>query len=466
MKNKSKLKYYPLSAVQKSDLILYAASFRHTQIANIPISIYVDEEIDVELMREAIRIEVQRNDSLRVKMSLRFFRLGQCFLPELDIGEIPFDDLSDKTDEEFTAYYKEQSYRPLAVFKGISFRVRIFRAPNGRYGLLGTFCHVFHDAFDVGLFYRDTLKVYTALKNGLPLPPPLNNYEDTLQKDFALYKNKAHMKRVAGFYDRYFDTPTPSLYSGVDGMRELTRVRTRWHAPKFRGVPIFHPFHDEALTVDCGLERELTDRMTAFCAERKVSLQSLFQLGIRTHLSKINENTDDVSVLITVARRCTKEDINSGGSRALTHMMRTVLPDETTFGDALKAIDRCNLSLYKHSDYPFLREVLKQGWYDKRIPWFTPMSLMLTFFPQELMGEDVGMKYEFFSRGSGYMHISSYVMIAPSLITGQYSCHHIYQPNIVKLEDVWLLHENMIKIIDEGMKDPDIAIGKLRDRVL
>lgn len=107
MKKKIKLKYYPLSPVQKSDLILYAASFRHTLIANIPISVYLDEEIDVDLMRKALVTEVRRNDSLRVKMSPGFFRLRQCFLPELDIGGIPFDDLSDKTDEEFTAYYKE-----------------------------------------------------------------------------------------------------------------------------------------------------------------------------------------------------------------------------------------------------------------------------------------------------------------------------------------------------------------------
>lgn len=247
------------------------------------------------------------------------------------------------------------------MFKGITFRVRIFRAPDGRFGLLGTFCHVFHDAFDVALFYRDLLKVYAALKNGTPLPPALNRYEDTLQRDLALYKNKARMKRVAGFYDRYFNTPEPSPYSGVDGMRELTRVRKRWHAPKFRRVPIFHPFHDEAETVEHCLERELTDEMREFCKRNRVSLQSLFQQGIRTHLSNINEKTEDVSVLITVARRCTKEDVNSGGSRALTYVMRTVFPSEMTFLEALKSTDKCNLSIYKHSDYPFLREVLKQG---------------------------------------------------------------------------------------------------------
>ena len=458
--------YYPLSPIQKTYMILYAVCFRHTQAANIPISVYLEKEIDVNVMRKALAIEVQRNDCLRSKMALRFFGVKQCFLPEKDIGEIPFDDFLGKSEEEFASYVKEQSFRRLAVFKGITFRICIFRAPDGRYGLHGSFSHIFQDAYAVALFYRDLLSVYSALKNGTELPPALDRFEDTLKADLALYKNKAHMKRVVSFYDKYFNTPKSSLYSGVDQMRDLNRVRSRWHAPNFRGVPVFHVFRDRAETVGCPLERELTDAMAEFCKKNRVSMQALFQMGLRTHLSKVNENAEDVTMLLAVARRCTKADLNSGGTRALAHMMRTVFTPEMTFLEALKATDKCNLSLYKHADYQFLREFFKQGWYDKRIPWFTAMSTALTFFPMEMLDADVGMKYEYFSMGTGFMHVTNYTMIAPNFITGGYNCFYVHQTNVIKKEDVLLLHENMAKVIKAGIERPELTIGEILSEVL
>ncbi|MBR6772929.1 MAG: hypothetical protein IKM29_06045 [Clostridia bacterium] len=466
MKNECKMTYYPLTPIQKTYMILYAVCFRHTQAANIPISVYFDGEIDVDLMRRALVTEVERNDCLRAKMAIRFFGVKQCYLPEKDIGEIPFDDFIQKTEEEFAAYVKEQSFRRLAVFKGVTFRIRIFRAPNGRFGLHGSFSHIFQDAYAVGLFYRDLISVYSALKNGTPLPPALDRFEDTLQHDLALYKNKAHMKRVVGFFDKYFKTPKSSLYCGVDRMRDLNRVRKRWHAPSFRGVPIFHPFRDRAEVVTCSVERELKEKMKAFCAENRVSMQALFQMGLRTHLSKVNENAGDVTLLLAVARRCTKADLNSGGTRALAHMMRTDFTPDMTFAQGLKATDRCNLSLYKHADYQFLREFFKQGRYDKRIPWFTAMSTALTFFPFEMLDADVGMKYEYFSMGTGFMHVTNYTMIAPNFISGGYDCFYVHQTNVITEEDVWLLHGNMIKVIKAGIERPEITIGELLSDVL
>ena len=459
--------YYPLSPIQKTYVILYAVCFRHTQAANIPISIYIDGEIDVDVMRRAIVLEVERNDCLRSKMALRFFGVKQCFLPRKDVGEIPFDDFLGKPQEEFEAYVKEQSFRRLAVFKGVTFRVRIFRAPDGRFGIHGTFSHIFQDAYAVGLFYRDLLAVYSALKNGTELPPALDRFEDTLKADLATYKNKAHMKRVVSFYDRYFKPGKPSLYSGVDQMRNLKRVRKRWNAPNFGGVPIFHVFRDDAETVRCPLPLELTEKMTEFCRKNRVSMQALFQMGIRTALSKVNENSEDVTMLLAVARRCTKADLNSGGTRALAHMMRTEFSPEMTFAEGLKATDKVNLSLYKHADYQFLREFFKQGKIEKRFPWFTGMSTALTFFPREMLaGGNLGLKYEFFSYGMGYLHVTYYTMISPNFISGSYDCFYVRHTRFITEEDVLLFHSNIVKTIEAGVANPGLTLGEILSEVL
>ncbi|MBR4940867.1 MAG: hypothetical protein IKZ19_02600, partial [Clostridia bacterium] len=107
-----------------------------------------------------------------------------------------------------------------------------------------------------------------------------------------------------------------------------------------------------------------------------------------------------------------------------------------------------------------------QGWYDKRIPWFTAMSTALTFFPREMLEADVGMKYEFFGKGTGYFHVTNYTMIAPNFFEGGYDCFFEHQTKCITDEDVILLHENMVKVIKAGIENPKLTLGEILSEVI
>ena len=381
----NKLTKYPLSEAQKVYLYQDFVVMLHPEAGNIPISIYLDKNIDLELLRKALKLEVERNDSLRLCLKMTLSGVRQIFYPERNLGEIPFDDFTGKSEEEFFAYVKKYNSKPLKLFRGEGFRLRFFRAPDGRYGIYGIFAHMVMDATAVLLFYRDLLEVYLALRDGKELPPPLGRFENVLKREYKIYSDKEWMAKTENFYKNYLTEGGPSFYAGVDQMRELKRTREKLRKPDFRAVEIIHPFNDGTKTVKCHVDKELADAMSAFGKENRLTVQSLFQLGYRTHLSKVNEGAEDVCLFVTVSRRATVEDRNSGGSRALAQVLRTIFGRELTFREALKKIDICSLKLYRYPDFPSLAAVQKQAAWDGISPKYTTLPMLFTFFPKELV---------------------------------------------------------------------------------
>lgn len=455
------IKKYPLSEVQFVDLMQSLTVLLHPQAGNIPISVLLEKDIDLDILRRALDIEVQRNDSLRNRIKITLSGIRQSFLPSKDLGKIPFDDLLGKSKDEFDQYIRMNNSKPLAVFRGKSFRLRFFRAPDGRYGIHGVFSHICMDATAVLLFYRDLIAVYLALRDGKELPPPLHPFEEILKKDIGIFKDKAKKERATKFYTEYLLSDGPSFYAGADRMRELNRVRKRRMNPNYRAVPIVHPFADSSATLKLRVDGETISKMEAFCAQNRVSLQSLFQFGMRTHLSLVNGHTEDVSLFVIVGRRATLADLNSGGSKALAHIMRTVFPEETTFAQGLLAVDRCNLRLFHHADYSTLDEIYLQARLEKRSYSSTTLPVLFTYFPRDMLKTPDGMDCEFLGSGTGHFVYGLYTMLVPDIKSGGYDIYYEYNTKRIMREDILLLHENMLKIVDLGLKDPDITLSEL-----
>ena len=462
----AEIKKYPLSEVQFVDLIQSLTVLLHPEAGNIPISVLLEKDVDLELMRRALDIEIQRNDSLRNRVRFTLSGIRQSFPKTKKLGEIPFDDLCGKTEEEFTAYIRKHNSKPLAVFRGRSFRLRFFRAPNGRYGIHGVFSHVAMDATAVLLFYRDLIAVYLALRDGRELPPPLGRFEDILKKELEIFSNKEKKARTVKFYEEYLSTGGPAFYAGVDGMRELNRERAKRRDPDFRSVNMIHPFSDRSATLKLRVDKETVEQMEAFCGANRVSLQSLFQFGMRTHLSAVNGRTEDVSLFVIVSRRATLADMNAGGSKAVAHVMRTIISENTTFAKGLAEVERCNMKLFHHADYSSLDEVYQQARMEKIPKTYTTLPLLFTCFPKEMLRVPEGMDCEFFGMGTGHFVYGLYVMLIPDLKNGGYDIYYEYQTKRISREDILGLHENMIRAIKKGIEDPDITLGRLMDEAL
>ena len=460
-KNRSGVKSYPLSPIQKVDLYQMIMAILHTEAGNVPISVIFERDMDLELMRRALKIELERNDSMRIRLRFTLRGVRQSFPEKKDLGEIPFDDMLGKTQEEFEAYVKRYNCKPLKTYRGEPYRLRFFRAPDGRYGIYGTFAHVAMDAAGVMLFYRDYIEVYKALRDGTELPPPLGRFEDALQRDIAMFENKERMDRIKAFYTDYFAQGGPSFFAGVDGGRDLERTRKKLRKPDFRGVSTVHPFNDKSETEKLHIDAETVDRMEAFCREHHVSVQALLQFAIRNHLSHINNNVPDVCLFTTISRRATLADKNSGGSRALAHVVRTIFEPSVKFTEALARTDKCNLRIYRYAEFSSVDEIYLLSRSDGLSPQYTTIPVLFTFFSRDMVPVPKDMGFELYGSGNGHFVYAQYTMIIPNTVSGGYDCYYEHQTRSISREDILLMHENVLKTINTGISSPEITVGEL-----
>ena len=81
---------YPLYGLIPSQQTMYMMvrfSF-HKQLVQVPTSFSVDRDIDFDLLTRAFNIEIERNDSLRLRFVKQDKEIKQYFLPEYKVDMV------------------------------------------------------------------------------------------------------------------------------------------------------------------------------------------------------------------------------------------------------------------------------------------------------------------------------------------------------------------------------------------
>lgn len=463
MKEYKNLPLYEFSPSQESTI--YQQDFcLHKNVDQVPTYMMTDHKIDWKLMEKAVNVEIERNDCLRIRFIKTRKGRREYFLPEHHLSDIPVDDYRGKTREDMIKGISADAAKPVRLFKGEVFRIRFFYAFDGRCGVYLCSSHMIMDLAAVFIFYKDLFSVYNALENNLELPKPLDSFEESLKRDLEKMHNKDKYAREDAFFVDYFKKQQPSFYAGIDGMRQLNKEREKKKDPNRRYVNIFDPFHDGSANVMRHVDGETIRKITAFAEEQHIPFQSLLYLAYRTHLSKINERTDDVYFHMIVNRRTILKDLNCGGDRMQAQPMRTIIPEDMTFSDALRYCAETQMKIMRYADHPTRRvfdivdanEHRKVGGNTSTM-LFSCLPFIDAFCPPE------GWNYEIGGCSTGRFAFPQYTLIIPSLVDGGMDFYYEYQTHRFCEKELVAMHENMLKVLDMGMKDPTITIGQLLD---
>ncbi|MBQ6117864.1 MAG: hypothetical protein IJK98_01405, partial [Clostridia bacterium] len=143
MAKASDLTRYDLIPSQNSMYYMFKFSL-HKNVMQIPTSVTTDTRLDIDTLKRAMKIEVARNDSLR----LRFFRTGdsikQSFLPSVPDREIPV--VAFATREEEEAYLSADAQKSVRFLRGETYRMVIFTNCEGHTGIYFNVSHIIMDA--------------------------------------------------------------------------------------------------------------------------------------------------------------------------------------------------------------------------------------------------------------------------------------------------------------------------------
>lgn len=450
---------YDLIPSQNTMYLMQKYTF-HKQIVQIPTSFMVDMDVDFNLLTRALNVEIQRNDSMRLRFKKEGKSIKQYFLSEYKIDSVKV--LSFKTEDEQDAFFTKDAQTPVRFLKDECYRIYFFNSFNGYKGIYLNASHMAIDAMGILVFYLDLLAVYRALKAGTELPAPLYSYEDYIVREHKICQDEAKMEKGRLFYEEYFRSCGEPTYSGVHGPEFLEKERIKKKNPELKVPSAYSPLYDKAEVMKMNFSKELSGKILEFCKERSVAPESLMLLGMRTYLSWLNGRDPFGFQLLMCSKRIKFKDMRTGGCMAQPIQVLTRIEEDMSFSEALDEYLRTRTSLYRHLSYPYTtaRDQLREIYNYSLIQG--PASLMFSWLPLPVT-EFNDFKFDFKTYNLGRYFSPLYAICYPDPQGESIAMHYMYRMKLITPENLKDFHNNTVKIIEKGIENPDITIGELLD---
>ncbi|MBQ8762528.1 MAG: hypothetical protein IJZ07_00300 [Clostridia bacterium] len=453
---------YELIPPQEMIQFMLKYSFFHKQVTQIPESIIVTKEIDFDIMKKAINIEIERNDCLRLRFFKEKGRIKQYFLDEYKLDTI--DILNFKSEHERVDTLTADARKPIKMLKGETFRIKFFRTHDNRCGIYINIHHLVMDNAAVFTFFSDLFAVYDCLKDGASMPKPLGKYEDIIKKELAYASNPENFKREEQAYREFLEKDGEPLYLGVEGPKFLEAERKKKKNPDIKAPSLFDPIHDKAELTKYSLSYDDSQKVFDYMKENGISGECLVQLAMRLHVSKINNRHNDTYFIVLCPRRRTVSEKRAGGTLAAPLPWRIVLPEETTFREALEKMSELQFWAFRHMDYPYLEyRALQQKMYNYSAA-AGASTMMFSWFPLEA---DTMNKWEYefegYSLGRYIMVLYTFAMKDAHSGCLKFSCMH--RTKFVSVEDIEAFHQGTANALKLGVENPEMTLGEIIDRI-
>ncbi len=452
-------KFYDLIPSQDTMYLMQKFTF-HKQIVQIPTSFMVDMDVDFNVLTKALNIEIERNDSMRLRFKKEGKKIQQYFLDSYRIDSVKV--LSFKTESEQNEFFTKDAQKPVRFMKDECYRIYFFNSYNGYKGIYLNASHMAMDAMGILVFYLDLLAIYKALKKGEEMPAPLLKYEDYIVKEHEKLKNEERFEKDKKFYDEYFRGAGEPVYAAVHGPEFLEKERKKKKNPDLKVPSAYSPLYDKAEVIKKNFSPELSDKILNFCKERSVAPESLMLLAMRTHISWLNGREPFGFQLLMCSKRITYKDMKTGGCMAQPLQIRTRIEENLTFSEALEEFLTVRTSLYRHLTYPYTvaRDQLREIYNYSVIQG--PASMMFSWLPVPVT-EFTDFKFDFKTYNLGRYFSPLYAICYPDPQKNSIALHYMYRVKLVSPENLEALHNNTAKIIEMGIANPDITIGELLD---
>lgn len=454
-------KLYDLIPSQQTMYMMVKYSF-HKQLVQIPISFSVEKDIDFSVLKKAFNIEIERNDCLRLRFAIVNKQIKQYFLDSFTIDDIEVKRFKNIDEQE--AFFSKDAQKPVYFLKDETFRVVFFKTEGVGSGIYFVASHVILDAMGIVITLADLFKVYRALIEGTQLPAPLGKYEDYILEEFARLSDKKKMAKHYEFYARYFLKGGEPFHANVHGPELLEKYRKKKKNPDLRVPPAYNPLYDKCDMIVKQISPEDSKKIFEYCLAKKIAPESLIQLGLRTYCSAVNYRTPDVFIQSLCSKRATNKEKNMGGCVTQPLQLRTIIPEDYTFEQALDEIIRTRTKLFFHSAYPYgLALNLSREIYGYNM-FQGPACMMFSWIPVPI-GPLVPFKFDFRGYNLGRYFTPLYVITHPDPETQGIKFEYMYRVKLATADDINRLHENAVKVVLAGIENPDVTIGTLLDSI-
>ena len=308
---------------------------------NLPESVRLRGELDLEALKKTIHALVERHESLRTHFTLVGGQPVQVVLPKLWI-DLPIEDFSHLDEasrrDQVADEQRREWTQPFDLARGPLLRMKLLKLGEYDHVLLRSFHHIVFDGWSVGVFNREFMLLYEAFHEGRPNPlkPMPIQYAD-----FALWQRRCLDEQVLrGLLDYW-----KQQLSGIPEQLELPHDHPRGTRQTFAaGVYCLH------------FPAELEASIRRISRMNHVTLYMALLSGVAVLLQRYS-NQLDIVVGSPIANRQEAQLEQLIGFFVNSLVMRIQVNPNQSFSSLLAAVQKTTLDAYSHQDLPFERLV-------------------------------------------------------------------------------------------------------------
>ena len=455
----SEIKQYPLTVTQQ--LLMYANKFIFDKAwLNVASCISINEDIDPEIMLNAIKQTMMRNEFTKIRFHKKFMGPYSLYFCDNAPEGIELVDFSALSEAELNKTLEKWARRPFAhkCMDVQMYDLKLILKADGKYCIYANFCHYGFDSYPIMQLINYISKMYVALKNGTELPPESGSPISMYESEYAYNGSEQH-KADIDFWTNYFDPadePYFTNFYGKDG---------KFSCKGKRYGRTLVPFKNKSVQLNLKIPADTVNKIERFATQNRISPQSVHYLALHTYLST-KCDSDDVLGSIAVARRSKLIQKHGGGSMVNSIMVRNKIDRATvSVTDAAKQINAELNNCFKHANM-MAGDVIENSQKCYNIPvgyhYFTCTLCYQPYFDTKSLSAD--MTFARLNNGAAPQSLYITVMACDSSgdLTVNYESAEVYYPAEV-LEEY---HNFLCKFLDDAMDNPDTPIGKIAEKYI
>lgn len=454
---------YPLTSAQRLNLSNIKEGSTD-EVENIGAGQYLQINVNIAAMREALNRAVERCESMRLRL-----------WKDPDTGEtwqyvVPYQneyfeyyDFSEWKEDKITDVLNKWTSQPFDTFGGKLSRIVILTLPDGYNGFYYNVHHACMDSSSVIAFTKDVIEIYCSLMFDMPYPKPMASYIESVKKDM-MYEGSKKQKRDEEFWKQQISLSEP-MYTDYTGPGRLIQLRKQNKKPKQKwGLLASSDGKGNTITYELGVDS--TMKIMEFAKEYDIPVSIIILHAIRTVLSKFNNDCTDVTISDLVSRRSTLDNKKCGGVRMHAFPLRTIMPLDTTVLESMRMIKKAQDDLFIHADYDPL--AVFGGLAEKYggAPGSTYASVDFTYQPGTLaaMAQTLnGIKFKSWWYSSGKQPKPMYITAMHRPTDGGLNFYFGYQTECATPEEIEFLYYFTGRVLFRSIENPDKTIKEIID---
>ncbi len=425
----------------------------YKRVINILSSITIDEEVDFELMDQAFKLLVERNDCLRIRFFKKRGQLMQYFGDSgKNIKKVPV--LSFETKEQQDAFIDKVRKKTIDYMHGVVIEPYFIHTYDNRYMVFFKICHLVTDLYGINVLYMDLMNVYNALKKGEALPAAPTSFEEVIKKEIEKNsKGNLEEKHLEYFTNLLTDNPEP-FYAGIHGPdNPIWQKQLKKH---HRSMPIFL-VRNSTRSYRHKIGRDLVEKMLTYCQENRCSSTNLLFYASSIALAKLNGNLKNIIPVGLYNCRNSAQEKHCAGPKVQSAACYTKIDYTLSFEENLKAFSIAQKGLYRHvkfKDRDF--EALMHNIY-RSSPLLIYYSIAYSLIPIDM---PEGVEFNLYTNGN--CALPAYVIQVLNAKTKEIDMAYDVQTRITSEEDVSKFHTYYLNVLKQVLDDPGIKVADIQ----